>query len=385
MVRQRRRIGAVTLLAGLVAGVLVAIPTGASAAAPAFGTPVTVTAAGCNFDDVTGGATLSSDALTRGFVAFHGGSCGLEPAIRYFRQSGAGWSVATSPYHGRVLAVAPDGIATWLLYANGSGIHLGRRTTAGGFAASAQLSPNGTGGAVFPTGDVVASGGRYWAVWTEQVGPGGEFAQQELFQALTLGQGHFHDGITRQRITNNSNDDAEPTLTLDPNHTGDNGRVVMVWTRSDGAQGLSSVLRTASAAFDGSWTSRQWTPTGTFAGAADLYTIFSSKLIVGAYRANSRIVQATGAPGTVVTNRFAMRGFSPRATRSLGANFTAWNNEAEHLALARSGGAGSISYEVDLNPGGGPQRLIGITARDGRPTVLGASFTSDRLYSIRQR
>jgi hypothetical protein len=385
MARHWRRVGAVTLLAGLVAGVLAALPTAASAAAPSFGAPVTVVSAGCNFEDVTGDSTLSSDGLTRGFVAFQGGSCADEPAIRYFRQSGAGWTAVTSPYHGRVLAVAGDGIATWLLYADGAGIHLGQRTAGGTFAASHQLSPNGLGGAAFPTGDVVASAGKYWAVWTEQVGPGGEFAQQDLFQALTLGQGHFHDGIARQQITNTpSDDDIEPSLTLDPAAAGSAGRVVMVWTRTDGAQGLRSRLRTASAAFDGHWTSRQWTANATFAGGADLHTIFSSKVIVAAYVANGRIVQATGAPATVATNRFGT-GFGPRATRSLGANFTAWTNGSEHLALAKSGGAGSISFQVDLNPGAGAQRLIGISASGGKATVLGASFTSDRLYSIRQR
>jgi hypothetical protein len=384
MVRHWRRVGAVVLLAGLVAGALTALPVGASAAAPAFGTPVTVVSAGCNFEDVTGDVVLSGDAITRGFVAFHGGGCPAEPSIRYFRQSGAGWTAITSPYRGRVMAVAADGIATWLLYANGGGVHLGLRTAVGGFAASRRLSPIGLGGAVFPTGDVVASAGRYWAVWSEQVGPGGEFAQQELFQALTLGQGHFHDGIARQRITVNSADDAEPSLTLDPAVTGSAGRAVLVWARSDGAQGLVSRLRTASAAFDGRWTSRQWTPTGTFAHGADLRTIFSSKVIVAAYVAGGRIVQATGAPATVATNRFTMGGSGPRATRSLGSNFTAWTNNAQHLALAKSGGAGSISFEVDLNRGAGPQRLIGVTAVGGKPTVLGASFTSDRLYSIRQ-
>lgn len=385
MVRHWRRIGMVVLAGGLVAGLVLAQQAGASAAAPSFASPATIVSAGCNFDDVTGDAKLSSDSLTRGFVAFHGGGCADEPAIRYVRQSGGGWTAVTSPYRGRVLAVAPDGISTWLLYANAGGIHLGRRTSAGAFAASSRLSPNGLGGAVFPTGDLVASGGRYWAVWTEQVGPGGEFAQQELFQALTLGQGHFHDGIGRQQITGVSRDDAQPSLTLDPNATGSAGRVVMVWTRSDGAQGLVSNLYTASAGFDGRWSGRQWTRTGTLASGADLHTILSSKVVVAGYVAGGQVVQAVNAPATLATNRFRVRGTGPRATRSLGTNFTAWTSNAQHLVLAASGAAGSVSFEVDLNPGAGQQRLVAVTARAGKATVLGASFASDRLYAIRQR
>jgi hypothetical protein len=41
-------------------------------------------------------------------------------------------------------------------------------------------------GAVAPTGAILAGGGNtWWAVWSEQVGPGGEFSQTELFQAKT--------------------------------------------------------------------------------------------------------------------------------------------------------------------------------------------------------
>jgi hypothetical protein len=386
MVRHWQRIGVVIGLTGLVAGALLGLPTVASAAPPSFGAPVTVVSAGCNFDEVTGDTKLSSDSVTRGFVSFLGGTCGQEPAIRYFRQSGSGWSAATSPYRGRVLAVAADGISTWLLYANFGGIHLGRRTTAGGFAASQRLSTVGLSGAVNPTGDLVASGGRYWAVWSEQVGPGGEFAQTELFQALTLGQGHFHDGIARQRITSTTtSDDIEPSLTLDPRTSGDTARVIMVWNRNDGAQGLVSTLRTASASFDGRWASRQWTPAGTFASSPDLHAIPSQKLAVAAYVAGGRIVQASNAPATVRTNRFSRAGSGPRTTRTLTANYTAWTSNAQHVVLARSGGAGSITFEVDLTPSAGQQQLIGVTARSGKALVLGASFTSNRLYSIAQR
>jgi len=383
MVRHWQRIGLVAVVAGLLAGTLIG-PPAASAAPPSFGAPVTVTSAGCDFDEVTGDARLSSDAITRGFVAFHGGSCGLEPSIRYFRRSGAGWSVATSPYRGRVLGVAADGISTWLLYANVGGVHLGRRTTAGGFAASRRLSTVGLTGATNPTGDVVAAGGRWWAVWSEPVGPGGEFAQTELFQALTLGQGHFHDGIARQRITSTpANDDLEPSLTFDPATSGDTARVIMAWNRNDGAQGLVSTIRVASAAFDGRWGSRQWTRTGTFAGSPDLNTVAGT--VVGAYVADGRVVQATNAPTTLLTNRFARPGRGPRASRSFGANFTAWTSDGGHVLLARSGAPGAITFQADLTPTARSQQLVAVTAQGGKATVLGASFTTDRLYSIAQR
>jgi hypothetical protein len=59
-------------------------------------------------------------------------------------------------------------------------------------------------------GDVVATGGRWWAVWTEYVG-----TQLELFQAYTIGG----TGHGRQRITTNRLRDWGPTLALTPGST----------------------------------------------------------------------------------------------------------------------------------------------------------------------
>ena len=101
------------------------------------------------------------------------------------------------PYTGRVLGVADDTTGTYALYSNQNGIWVGRRTTAGTFTKPVRVSTRGNGGAVLPQGDIVAQGGGYWAVWTEQVGPGGEFAQQEVFQAKTLEAGSCTSAISR--------------------------------------------------------------------------------------------------------------------------------------------------------------------------------------------
>lgn len=100
-----------------------------------------------------------------------------------------------TPYRGQVMA-SDQGSGAFVLFAASTGIFLGERSFGNGtyLTPPRQLSTT-TPGAVPPQGTVLAGGSNtWWAVWSEQVGPGGEFAQTDLFQAKTYG-----NDLTRAR------------------------------------------------------------------------------------------------------------------------------------------------------------------------------------------
>ena len=90
--------------------------------------------------------------------------------VRYVRANfnhDGTWRHAPSPYAGLVLAATDDATGTYVLFANSTGIHVGKRTRpSGAFENPVRLSGNGTSGAALPQGDIVALAGGYWAVWT---------------------------------------------------------------------------------------------------------------------------------------------------------------------------------------------------------------------------
>jgi hypothetical protein len=114
--------------------------------------------------------------VTHGFSSLYGSDCNTGLVIRYFQGTGAGWTVEDTPFRGFV----------------------------------------------------VATGGRWWAVWREHVaaggGPGDEFDQTELFQAYTGGT-----YVPRERVTTNPSWDSAPSLALTPATT---FPVRLVWARA---------------------------------------------------------------------------------------------------------------------------------------------------------
>ena len=360
------------LLGPLLLGAALALAAPAGAVAP-FGPVVTVASAGCDFAGVTGDAVVASDGVVHGFVAFAGGGCPQNPQIIYFQGSGSSWTQTTSPYHGRVLGVAWDGTATYLLHADGTNIRVTKRVGST-FTGGRLLSASGSGGATVPTGDVVALAGKWWAVWNEQVGPGGEFAQRELFQAYSIGAGH-----ARQRITFTSTlDDLSPSLTLTPART---GNVDLAWVRSDIAQGAFSVLRYAHGAPGAPWSSQQWTPSNRLAFSPDLFLYGGS--IFSAYLSDGRVIQATNPPSGVVTNTFGFGG-GPKTGSSGGRTWVTYtSNVGSHVRVGEATGPG-VASDADLTPGAGPQQAIAVTGRLGKASVFGASFGTDRLWARTQ-
>jgi hypothetical protein len=361
--------GAVLVLV-MAAWVLAA--AGPAAAVGPFGPAATVVSAGCNFEFVTGDAVVGSDGTTRGFVSFIGGSCGDNPQIRYFQGSGSTWTTAVSPYRGRVLGVAWDGTSTFLLHLDGPNIRITKRDGSG-FTPGRVLSGHGSTGGTIPSGDVIALNGDWWAVWNEQVGGGGEFAQTDLFQARTIGP---DSGRTRITFVA-SLDDRNPTLTLAPSRT---GQAFMEWVRADIARGEVSTIRFAEAFPGTGWTSRAYTPSNRFSEAPDLFLYGGS--VFGTYLQNNQVIQATNPPLGLVTNSFGF-GSEPHIGSSGGKTWVAWTGTSEHLFVGEATAPG-VRTQVDLTPGAGPQQAIAVTGRSGKATVFGVSFQTDRLYAKTQ-
>ncbi|HKE99410.1 MAG TPA: hypothetical protein VKG45_10825 [Actinomycetes bacterium] len=368
-----RRVG----LAGLPAVLLLTLALAVPAQAAPTG-PTTVVPAGCNFEAVTGDAAVAGDGVTRGFVSFHGGGCGSLGTIRYFEGSGTVWTSSGTSLRGRVLGVADDGATTFLLFQATSGIWITRKAHGGPVSAGRRLS-SFSAGAVFSQGDVVAFTDQWWAVWTEQVGVG-EFAPSQLFQGKTIGAGDCIDPINRQRITQRLTNDESPSLVLKPASAGASG-ADLVWSRNDGAQGLSGHIWLASAGCSARWTSRQLSFAGRLDLAPDLARTGGVDHAAWS-RDDARVVHADDAGGTWSTHTFNTRGLAPRVTASGPNAFVAFTNLTGHPFVAVRRGPTTWTGS-DLTPTAGSfQEVVAITATGGVGTLLAASDGSDRLYAV---
>ena len=231
---------------------LVLMPATSAWAVNPFGGPVAVVEPACDPDAISADLTQDATGRSVGFVNLWGSACNSAQVITYVAGSGSSWSRQTTPYRGFPVATARDTTATYLLYVAYPGLALkvAKRTTAGAYSASTTLSTTvGPDGSLL-TGDIVASGGRWWAVWREHVAAGGaagdEFDQTDLFQAYTFG-GTLHG---RQRITTNPLWDGAPALAIRPGST---YPVKLVWTRggSDFGGSAGTDLAIASATTPG--------------------------------------------------------------------------------------------------------------------------------------
>jgi hypothetical protein len=379
-----------TTVAGAALAVLLAALSAtlslAAAASPATSAPLrsaatqstasfatyTVARPGCSFDDVTADAVSTSGGLTRGMVSFHGGSCGSTGWIYYFEGAGTSWRSVRSLLHGRVLRVADDGAATWLLYQN-QGIYVTSRPHSGGMPAGSKVS-SFAGTNPYPSGDIVAQSGRYWAVWTEQL-VANELAPFKLFESKTIGAGDCTDPILKHQLTFLAgwNDD-HPTMVLRPAAAGLSTAEVW-WSRNDGARGQTAHIYHGSLTCQGTWNSIGQLSTLGYDGYPDANRSSAGNDHLVFNRNGDRVVYI-GISGNRV---FTTLGFRPRVSTSQGVLFVAYTNAAQHpfAAIHRSGWAG-----YDLTPGAGAQRLLALTAASGRGTAVAASFATDRLYAV---
>lgn len=355
----RRLAMAVSLLAAAVLPVASARPAAASWAVAAAATvaPAPCTATGWSAD-----AAMGADGLVRGFARFQGSGC-TDTRLTWFEGAGGSWRRAPSTYRGRVLAVADDGAATWVLYAAADGTRLGSRDRAGVFQPSSRLSA-----AAGLAGDLVAAGGRWWAVWAERVGTG---RLASLFQAKTIGT-----ATARQRITSAAFVDGRPSLARVAS-----GTAVLAFERADSATGRSDVRFGRNPGTG--WSFSALTANGT-SRAASIATAGQVTHVV--WQQGSRIVHAENSGGgSFHSHVFATPGSAPRVATSAGRVFAAWTlargSRPAHVFLAER--AGELWTGSDVTPAAtSPEAAAAVVAAGGSATVLGVEAA--RLWAKAQ-
>jgi hypothetical protein len=246
-----------------------------------------------------------------------------------------------------VLAVAWDGQgAAYVLFQHGSALLLGKRVEATGAYAPATTLSSGSGVVSF-TGDVVAANGLWWAVWSEQVGPGGEFAQLELFQRHTL---LGVQGRTRITTTADNVDDFEPTLA----YAG--GRVTMVWSRATNpAVPGPTDLRIAEST-GGAWLSRPLASLGQFNEDADVAV--NAGVTWVSWTRDGAVVVADNTGGAFHSRTLTTAGAESTVAISGSNTFVAWYAyNADRVVLAERSGGTWTSGQVD-NPSSYPLRVV---------------------------
>jgi hypothetical protein len=289
--------------------VLLALVTTAVVAAPAgavgrFGPATTVVDFGCWTRDWSAAAALGGDGIVRGWAQGTGPPC-LDERIWFFGGQGTRWTRVRSPYRGRILDAAYDGTGTYLLYLAADGIRVTKRTAGGVFTPGRRLSASTY---EFATGAVLATGGSWWAVWTEPAG-GGNLTS--LFQAKTYGTDQ-----ARQRITATGDDD-DPELALRPG-----GGAVLAWGRGGPAPTPPDTrsLRIATST-DGAWASRAFALTSS--RRHDLFTGPTHTYL--AWEHDSRVTVADNTSGSFRRHTFATPGGYPSVAASGGRLFVTWS------------------------------------------------------------
>jgi hypothetical protein len=306
------------VLLALVTVAVVAVP---AAAVGRFGAAVTAVDFGCWLREVSRAAALGGDGTVRGWAQGTGPPC-LDERTWFFQGHGTHWTRLRSPYHGRILDAAYDGTGAYLLYQAADGVRVTKRTSGGAFTPGRLLSAStypGTTGAVF------ATGGTWWAVWTEPTG-GGDVTS--LFQAKTYGTDQ-----ARQRITFTGDDD-DPKLARRPG-----GGAVLAWSRTEPAAPFDTrSLRIATSA-DGAWASRAFAVTST--SPHDLFTGPVHTYL--AWEHGDRVTVADNTSGAFRSHTFATPGDFPSLAASGGKLFVTYTvlvDGRDHARVAeRSGGS----------------------------------------------
>jgi hypothetical protein len=350
-------------IAVLVTALVLALAAPASAVG-AFGSPqVLLPSCGTGLGD----AAIAVDGTVRGFAECNGNPYG---PIWYFRHTPGQLPFRqATPYTGLVLGAAWDGSGfTYVLFEQNDQLKIARRTeSTGAYSAVTTLSTTGAS-VLFYTADVVASAGKWWAVWSEQVGPGGEFAQTELFQARTL---LGLQGRTRITATASNLDDSEPSLA----YAG--GRVTLVWTRTaNPAVPGPSDLRIATNT-GGGWSSRLLA----WAGDQNVepHVVVYAGVTYVTWVRDGRIVVASNASGSFASHTFLTPGFIPTVAVSFGKVFVAWAvGEADPLNrvfLAERSGATWTGVFVT----GAPAAPLIVLAQGGKARVVYRTDTEVRI------
>jgi hypothetical protein len=376
----RRRIplvGAV-LLVGVLAMPARAIGT--------FGPPVTISGPPCEFDAFNVDLARDTGEVAHGFADLWGTNCNAGFVIDYFEGSGTSWTREATPYRGFVVAVAWDATGTYLLYVDAARLELRvtkrltNGTYTGGRLLSTRVGPDGSGA----QGDLVATGGQWWAVWREHVapngGPGDEFDQTDLFQAYTIG-GTFHG---RRRITTNPAWDSAPTLARTP---AGSFPLTLVWARGGSDFGASAAdLRRALGSAAGSWSSSTLATAGFLNFWPDVQVVGTTTHVT--WNRDGRTVAADNGGGGFVSHTFgtpASQSDRPRIGVSSGNVVVGWSTPptpVRAFVAKRVGGTWTGAYASPTSATR-LQFLQGVAPRGGMATAVILSFGS-RLYATNE-
>lgn len=262
-----------------------------------------------------------------------------------------------------VLGVAADDVSTYLVFLtftdadHADRVRITKRDHTGRFWPVTTLSA--------PLG---AAGGRWWAVWDEQVGPGGEFAHTQLFTARTFGtpQG-------RTQLTSTASDvaDSEASISVDANG------MVLAWQRQTApAKPGPSDLWVATSTTGALQAARAFSTEGEHNYAPD---VLRRGVTLLAWVRDGKVVESDNSAGSFRSHQFLVGGDRPRIGLSSGSSFVTWTTGTEtdrsYRGYAAQGGKASNDFwGGEVTPVG--HDVQAAVAVNGRLTVISRTRTA---------
>ncbi len=274
--------------------------------------------------------------------------------LTYFRTSKSSTASRPSPYIGHVLDVAWDGSdATYVVYSHGSTLAIAvHHDATASFSAPTVLSASYRfGGAT-----VVASGGKWWVVWSESDG-----SHRVLFQRHTLlGSGERTHAV----VTPAGHSDSEPSMTYS------GGRATLVFIRRSTTSLYPATVEL------GTGTGGLFS-TSTFFVADD--NVDPDVAVAGSHtyvtwESDNRIWEKDNATGSWALHEFATGGIGASVALGTSHPYLAWTTLSERAFLAdRSGGSwsgatvsGQGGYDAQVLAAGAAFAVVYATANDVR-------------------
>jgi hypothetical protein len=366
-----------TILLALLVGLLAITQAPPAAAIGSFGPVQEATRPGCvpidGLMETHGDAVGGADGAIHGFVSFNGSADCEMSDIWYVERRNGRWTRQLSPYKGEVLAVAYDSTGTYLLHRvwSSNTVRVTKRSSAGVFTGGREISAN-AGSAVI-AGDLIASGGTWWAVWAERTSPEPDIVY-DLFQAKTIGP----DVPTKQNITNTPTvSEFAPSVILRPQN-----RTSMAFELTNPGSGVTLGIGTA--ASEGRWALRRFELTP--AGGAQPQMAFAGTVTHIVWARGTQIVTANDRGGWRTTKVFNTRGSGPRVAFSRSKVFEAWTTTPDPtraFAAERSTAAGAAWTGVTISPAGSANhRVLAVAGFGAKATVL--IWDGTRVYSRTQ-
>jgi hypothetical protein len=181
---------------------------------------------------VVGGCTsrFGDSVLSTGGTLFGYATC-QDNSIRFFSRQPNGTVNPSAPtgFSGRVIGVALDSTASYVLFVTSGEVHIGKRTTAGVF--SSRTVDTGADAGPLTTGAVIAKDGQWFGVWSKLVTTSSGVVHNRLFSAgSTL-------NVRPVATSTASVEDIQPTLAYS------GSTPVLIWNRIFDPSGASDLYK----------------------------------------------------------------------------------------------------------------------------------------------